>query len=637
MSEFKSMNGYTVKDETARKAVSDLSEAVNSKFAELDESVEQISANEAKLIEGVEALEKSVSDESEARSKESKSLKQQNEVAKFFFPSLESAGYTGSSAIATIGGKCVLLDCGPAVNLAAITDYYSDLYEKGVFRNIDYIVISHYHYDHIENLEPILDLFPHEGVKVYLPLNPDGYLMISDDTTEGDIQTVKNNRNSVIAKLQSRGLQYVEVSQETTVQIVEEFCDMILFNSSAADYLHYQQNSSKYNNFSMCTLFKTGDVYSLFPGDAERDAQQRILNTRTIPKLFLYAIHHHGYQNDDVLEYLDAICPVHGVISANYSRMADGSVDSMAANYAIENVYSTAFGACEFVIGKDSGSVVRGMKITHAGWHYNYIRLYVNNEYTGASHRGTEKEPFTSINELNLFLNENRNQHVIVYVKATGKPYGMTWLRNYQQGITIRGYSDDETKPVVSGLYISGCDNVTVEKMEISGDGYESEGFAMVHVMTSSVVFSNCKIRGKENNATTKYKGIQVRTGSDVYVTGCDIQNCYHGIAFYRHGQTTTNTVNFADCQYAYMLYSADLVIRGYDTIANVAHYIGGSVTSGGAQYRVSTREAASTFKDLIVNNDANVISVPFYHEGIGVCIAIGGTLHKLTTEAVPV
>lgn len=634
MDEFKSLNGFPVKDETARKAVETLADNVNKKLEEMNrkldensnEDIEQIAAD-LRLIVETEAAARAAADEA---------ITKQNETAKFFFPSLETGGYTGSSALAVIGSKCVLLDCGPTVNWEAIKAYYSDLYKKGIFRNIDYIVISHYHYDHVENLEPILDMFPHEGVTVYLPMNPDGYLMLSDKTTEESVQTVKNSRSSVIAKLQNRGLQYVEVSEETTVNIAEGFCNMTLFNSSPADYLYYQQNSSVYNNFSMCALFKTGNLYSMFPGDVQKDAHQRIVRTRDVPRLFLYAIHHHGYDIDDDLSYLDAIRPQHGVISSDYSCMVGGAIDSIAANYATENLYSTAYGACEFVIGKDAGSVVLGREISHAGWYNNYIDLYVNNDYTGTTHKGTEEAPFTSVNEINTVLDESRNAYVTVHVKATGKPYGMTWLRNYQQHIYIKGYSNDgnANMPVLNGVYISGCDDICFGNIEISGEGYNSEGNAMVHIMASCADFHDCLIRGKEVNEETRFKGIQLRAGADVYIADSEIQNCYHGITFYRHGRAAANGVDFSDCRYAYMLYSGDLVIRGEDTASNVQTYIGGT-SEGGAQYRVSTRPAESAFKEIIATNDANAISNPFFHTGIGVCIAVGASLYKLPLEAI--
>lgn len=550
--------------------------------------------------------------------------------AQFYFPPLGSGGEAGSSAIMTVGTKCILFDCGPTLNWEAIKEYYTELYEDKVFTNIDMIVISHYHYDHIENIGPILDLFPHKNCLVYLPMNHNGYM------AEDNYKESLWRRDNVISALTERNVDYIEVDKETEVSLLPGFCNMTLFNSSAEDYAYYLENSVEYNDYSMCALIQTGEMYSMFPGDIGITAQRRIAATRVIPRLVVYPIHHHGFENEDAPEYLEMIRPEYGIISANYTRMVDGTIDSMAANYATENLFSTAYSKCEFVVGSYGGAVVHGKEIVQCGWSYNYINLYVDNEYTGTVHDGSAEHPFTNINECIMFVNENRQVNVTVNIKATATPYPYLWLRNIYRRIVLQGYSEDGTsKPIIKGAYVYSDGCVEFNDLCFSGEGREfGEGndYRVIYVVASNLIIDECEIASTENSLDTLRSAIYCNKNAYVYISNSSIHDCYYGVYSNSDSTVIANVISFANVTRCYRLAHLDLQINGDDVLADdVTTYVLGNLGNG-TQYRIAARSSSSNIEALVAKNTDSVVSNPFYYGG-DLCVTHGTGIFKLATE----
>lgn len=548
------------------------------------------------------------------------------EKAKFYFPSFEGSERYGSSAIAVFGKKCVLLDCGPEENCEPIKAYYTQLYNSGAITNIDYIVISHYHSDHIENLNEILQAIPHEGCKAYLPLNPEGYF------TQSTISQIAEFRSTVINTLADNGVEYIEVFTDTTVNI-SEACSMELFNSSPADYTNYAALDADYNNYSMCALFNHGDLFTMFPGDLEAAAQQRIIGRRELPRLFLYAVHHHGTQNDDVAEYLEMIRPEHGVISTSHTHMFSAANDCMAGNYAVENLYSLAYGECEFSAQNSSGSVQHGRKLVQAGIDQNNFTLYVNNEYTGTKHTGTEAAPFTSIDEALIFINQNRATVFTVKVKATGTEYERIKLYNFNKHIVIEGYSEDgEAKPKVKSVWIYASFGVEIKNFFVTGDVTKN----VVYAGFSNVLISDCEITSTTGNSSAnQINAVFANKHAQIYIMNSTIRGCYSGITGDRYAKISTENISFSNVRRCYHEGDADLAICGNDTITDdVTAYIQGSSVFG-TQITFANQTEGSNIRNLVAKNSTTAQTHPFYWQNVGCCIVVGQSVYKLTMEAI--
>lgn len=612
-----------------------------------------------------------------------------NNSAKFYFPSLESGTNACSSAIMTVGGKCVLFDCGASTEWNLIKNYYSDLKKNGVFTNIDAIVISHYHYDHVENLENILTTFKPKYCKVYLPMNPSNYF-IGASSGSGSVDSYYENVTSVLQIYKDNlepecNFDYIEVAEDTTIELVPGFCTMDLFNSNDVDYAYYKDNSAGYNNYSMCALIRTGDVYSMFPGDIEKIAQQRIADTRVLPRLIVYPIHHHGFEKEDSQKYINMICPEYGVISTTHNRMIlNGNTDSMLANYATKNLYSTGYGKCEFIVGSHGGSVVHGKELTQCGWNYDYFNFYVDNEYVGPIYDGTIEHPFTNINECLMFINDNKQSDFTIHIKGTNTVYSPIWCRNVPKEITFTSYGDN--KPRIAEAYIGGSNNVVLDNLIFEGIGRDfnddnkiknlrliytvnsnlkitnceinhvgnvyTQGLSVVEFAAalyangSNLMINNCNFRGEtQSDDDVRHKAIYCTNNTNIHMVNCSMTKFYYGVYSGRKSEVVVDTIKFSDITRCYYLKDLDLHIVGEDEVVyvesdgkktpTVTHYVYGEVGSG-VQYRLTTRAKESKFDELVILNSTSAVSYPFYYQGrsgTNLCIAMGSNIYGLGTS----
>ncbi len=554
-------------------------------------------------------------------------LLKENGSAKFFFPSLASGGYSGNCSLVVTPTKTILMDCGPDTDWLAIKVYFDGLYSSGIFTNIDAIVISHYHYDHVEGLDDILSTYPHNNCHAYLPMNPSGY--------SADSETIQTYRTFVIDTLTENHVPYTEISVDTDVAIDQDFITMKLFNSSASDYAYYSGESSVYNNYSMVALYEIGNVYAMFPGDIQADAQVRIMAQHDLPRLFLYCVHHHGMQNDDYRPYLEAIDPQYSIIMTSHNRALQSAAQSYSGNYLSGDVGSTGFSSYAYVCGKDGGSIVEGLMIPKIGWFYSYVNLYVNNEYVGDIHDGTEDHPFTEINEAIMFINQSSNLHYRIYVKGTQTKYGYVWLRDVALPLEIIGQTGSNNEyPSIHGAYVRNCNCAEFSHCVFDGTGRNVNSAAtLVYNWASNLSLNNCTIDGTNiqvqgSNVTT---AVHLRE-SHVYLTASTVKNLAVGVSTYREGECTSNATTFVNVtSNCYNLASLSLIMKGQDTLTNTSRWMYGNLDTG-IPFTIAKSKVKSA---LLSKNSGSVVSMPFYFDSSNqICICAGTKVFNVLTGA---
>ena len=544
-----------------------------------------------------------------------------DETVKFYFPDLSTGGYSGNCSLIVTPTKTILMDCGPETDWNAIQVYLGDLYVRNVFSNIDMIIISHYHYDHVENLENILLTYSHDNCIVYLPLNPSGY----NDIPAG----VLTQRTNVLNTLDTYSIDYVEVSQDTLIQLDDGYVKIKLINSTTEDYAYYSGLTSVYNNYSMVALMQIGNVYAMYPGDIQRDAQIRILAEHDLPRLFLYCVHHHGIQNDDYTPYLETIQPQYSIIMTSHNRALQSAASSYSGNYFSEYVGSTGFSSYEFVCGKDGGSIINGLDIPRVGWYYSYIDLYVDNSYTGGIHDGTQDHPFTEINEALMFVKQESNLHYYIRVKGTDTTYEYMWVRDFKVPIDILGYKDTSganVYPSVQGGYIRTCAYVNITNLLFNGTGRKvNDHPTILYVWAAKLSIATSTLDGANLATSANRYLLQIREG-DAYINDCTFKNSDVGIVSYREGKVTTNIAKFDIVSYCINVSNLSLFIRGLDTINNVTNWL-----SGGGR-AVSINNASNINDTLLAKVYKAVVSEPFYvSDTYPLCIMRGAKIYAIT------
>lgn len=402
----------------------------------------------------------------------------------FFFPKITGSETQGTCVMMVTPSKTVLFDTHAQDNETEVFAYFDELYNNGIFTNIDYIVISHMHGDHIGLLEEFIENYPHNNLKVFLPLSPSGY----NAGTENPILIYDYDR--IVAYLQTNIIDYQIISQDTTITI-DEHTSMNLINSSAPAYTYYSNNGASYNNYSMVAIVKNGKLNNMFPGDIESVAEQRLMGLYDLPRVFIYAVHHHGVENTEYEPFAYKIDPVFNVCTISYDRSPNTQKGTFI-KLSSGQICNTGYDDYSFCVDGVSGYITHGLLVPNSGYLDSYITLYVNNSTTETIHNGTFAYPFKSIEEATLFIKRNRTLKYEIVVIKTETPYTIERIRGIEYPITIRGI--DSNPAEIGALMIENCARVSLNNLTINGSGisdYISNSKVLMIIANSYVELLN--------------------------------------------------------------------------------------------------------------------------------------------------
>ena len=501
--------------------------------------------------------------------------KQQGKV-QFFFPDLSAGGYSGTSVLMVTPDKTVLFDTNATVNKTPVISYYTALMNAGVFSNIDVIVISHYHWDHVENLQAILDAFPHANCKLYCPLSPSGYYAGS---TEPDLIT---NFNTVASIASTYALEYHIVDEDSTITI-DNLVKINMFNSDATSYTYYSNSQAPYNDYSMVSLVKIGSIYAMFPGDLQSIGQARVMSYKQLPRLFLYNVHHHSIQNDDFVPYIHTIDPDYNIITTSYNRQLISARSSMFVKLSTGRIGSTAYDSYSLVCDGQSGEITHGLALYVSGWTNTNINLYVNNEYTGDIHDGSVAHPFTKISEACMFIKYARHLRYTINVQHTATAYTEdNFVRDISTPLVIQGVDN----PDISWLYIQDCSKITLRGLAFSGEGYPgypfTGRFSSLVLMNSLVIIDSCSFDGTAMDTDGTVASLQ---DANVRILSSTVTDYYSGFGFAY--TSTLATLEVSDCTFSditetlFSLTCLKLYLQDGNTFSNIGYLLAGDPNKG--------------------------------------------------------
>lgn len=546
-------------------------------------------------------------------------------LAKIYIPDFSTASYSQNCALVTVAGKSILFDCGAADSWAVIKSAFDTWYSDGVFTNIDYIVLSHYHYDHVENLANFLSTYPHENCQAYIPLNPSTYF------TGPGASSINQHYSNTVNALSSAAVAYMEISSNTTVPITN-FFTIHLWNSTVEDYTYYLNNNSVYNNYSMFALIKCGEVYGAFPGDIQRDAQIRIVGSHDLPSLAFYSIHHHAIQNDDYLPYLNKIFPQVSVIQTNHARQLVSAASSSAANFFLNNgVYSCAYSPFVGVLSNGGCEPIAGIALSDVGWAQTYCDYYIDNSYTGGLHNGTQEYPFTNLNEWQLFVHGGKTYSYRIHIRATETPYTETlWLRNFANVVAFSGY---DGTPTIGAIYARNNAAVaTFSNIHVNGS-YSSDNIqACVHLGSGVYSFSNVTIEGVSGSEF----GVATTRNASSLFDNVTFANLNRGISgSHSLSSVYIYRVTFDNVTTCFSLSYVSLFVR------NVTGLSVGPATlvftaGDGFPYQLIignvTATNAPALVPLAASSSIGIVSAPFYVGSVGLCLVGARKVNILST-----
>lgn len=181
------------------------------------------------------------------------------------------------------GGQTLLLDGGNVEDSRLVVSY---LLEQGV-EELDYVVNTHPHEDHVGGLDGVLAVFP--------------------------VGAVYGTTTTYASQCYDTFLHYVD-QQGLTLQRPEVGAQLSL-GDAMVTFLGPCRTYAETNNTSLVLRVDYGETSFLFTGDMEQDAEADLLASGVCLEADVLKVGHHGSSTSTSEDFLDAVHPRYGVIS----------------------------------------------------------------------------------------------------------------------------------------------------------------------------------------------------------------------------------------------------------------------------------------------------------------------------------
>ncbi len=186
-------------------------------------------------------------------------------------------------------GQTMLIDAGNPKDGDDIVEYIKDLQ----YGDIDYVVATHPHDDHIGGMAEVLKIFPVE--KMYMP-------------------------NAVHTSYSFENLLNVIEEKDIDLNVAKSGTSILNSGPIEIDILSpVQEEYSEMNNYSAVVRIIYGESSFLFTGDAERIVESEILNSEI--DVDVLKVGHHGSNSSSSEAFIEATTPQIAVISCGQDNM----------------------------------------------------------------------------------------------------------------------------------------------------------------------------------------------------------------------------------------------------------------------------------------------------------------------------
>lgn len=444
-------------------------------------------------------------------------------------PEFSNLSLAGECSIIKAFGKTIMLDTGGIHRSEPIRKY---LQEHNVTK-IDYLILSHYHYDHCTNLANMVNYLDFSECKCYFP-------NVAPVRTGDQHQTIISNfiNNTGVEVIYPNELDFIEIGE---LKITFYNCGQVAFNEIQE---LYGEETQKINDYCMVVLFNYRNTNVLYSGDIEYIAQERLYNKGFFNnmKIDLYKYHHHGVNaiNNCYIPFLTEMSPKQVVI---LSTSTDVSGDRQILNLkptdcAYLNDISYISTGQEVVLKKrkqqefqlknktlygnsfDINKYCHILTIKVGSYYKNYHMLFALNDVQGLNYNCLFRISFKVLNlttELEQVKIENLSStgsHKIIndiYVGLKDNTFNLYLKKTFNYNTPKISLLSRETYSDMFKLEY-GHDDLTEEEFTSKyGDNYYKGSFS--NLLTLSEYFANYNDNG--NNSLRWYK-----TGNIVEITG---------------------------------------------------------------------------------------------------------------------
>lgn len=228
-----------------------------------------------------------------------------NKNIKFHSVAASSATYVVEFA----NGKNLLIDTG----VGSQWDNIKNAIDSLNITKFDYLILTHFHSDHIGNVQNFIDNYDLSNCICWVQMKPD-FVNHSSDISENE-----SDYDNVITLLSSNGLTPT-VPANDSYYIIDEDTKLHFLNTDttiAEDYYNYiteyRTEKINFNLFSLVTEIMYKGYNIIATGDIEYATEKGI--TPFIHKANLITTPHHGVNRDAYYGFYDSIMPEYSISS----------------------------------------------------------------------------------------------------------------------------------------------------------------------------------------------------------------------------------------------------------------------------------------------------------------------------------
>lgn len=226
-------------------------------------------------------------------------------------------------------GKNMLIDTGLSSQWSDIETAVDGL---GIDR-FDYAILTHFHGDHVGNVQRFIDKYDMTDCVWYVQMKPDYERMVLDTESAYDAQISLLQTNGFIPIVPTND-SYITIDAENDVKLHFLNTDATIAENYYGRYGEYLSELGVNNNvFSLITEIIHKDVRILATGDIERPVEEQFVDK--LGKVNIMTAPHHGTNRDDLKAFYSATMPDFAICSD--PDLTDSSIrSSMKGRYYLK-------------------------------------------------------------------------------------------------------------------------------------------------------------------------------------------------------------------------------------------------------------------------------------------------------------
>ena len=215
----------------------------------------------------------------------------------------------GQSILVTSGEETVLIDCGSANSYISAGDVAGDMLLSMGAGQVDYLVLTHFHADHVNGLPVLLARM---RVKRMVMPRPE----------END-----EMGQAVLRIAEHYGVDVIFIEKDTTFAFGRA---ELRVNAPVRQLTGLDETENENGLTVLCTV---GDFDFLVTGDMDKATEERLVRQKKLPDVELMMVGHHGSDGSGSEGLLAAVKPEAAIISVggnSYGHPAEGALRRLA-------------------------------------------------------------------------------------------------------------------------------------------------------------------------------------------------------------------------------------------------------------------------------------------------------------------